>query len=91
MCLDKGYDADWIRLWLIRHGFTPHVRSRGEEVFLMRRRKGYKPRRWVVERTHSWFNRSRAILIRWEKEPENYLAMLYIAAALICLKSVKIK
>ncbi|MGQ2825001.1 IS5/IS1182 family transposase, partial [Leptospira kirschneri] len=34
-----------------------------------------KPRRWVVERTNSWHNnRFRAILIRWERKSENYLA-----------------
>ncbi|EMM98325.1 transposase DDE domain protein [Leptospira noguchii str. 2007001578] len=26
-----------------------------------------KPRRWVVERTNSWHNRFRAILIRWKE------------------------
>ena len=30
---------------------------------------------WVVERTHSWINRFRRLLIRWEKKSENYLAM----------------
>ena len=26
-----------------------------------------QPRRWVVERLHSWINRSRRLLVRWEK------------------------
>jgi len=40
-------------------------------------------RRWVVERTHSWFNRFRKLLIRWEKRPQNYLALAQFAAMLI--------
>jgi putative transposase len=28
----------------------------------------------VVERAHSWLNRSRRLLVRWEKKAENYLA-----------------
>jgi putative transposase len=40
----------------------------------------------VVERTHSWFNRNRAILIRWSKKDENHLALLQLAAGLIAFK-----
>ncbi|MGH7086036.1 MAG: hypothetical protein ACREFN_13710, partial [Acetobacteraceae bacterium] len=40
-------------------------------------------RRWVVERTHSWLNRFRRILIRWEKKPENDLAMRHFALGMI--------
>ena len=42
---------------------------------------GYRARRWVVERTHSWINRSRRLLVRWEKKGENYLAFLHLACA----------
>ena len=44
------------------------------------------PRRWVVERTHSWFNRYRRILIRWEKKPRNYLALLHFTSAIIAFR-----
>ncbi|MCL5677469.1 MAG: IS5 family transposase [Firmicutes bacterium] len=40
---------------------------------------GYRARRWVVERTHSWINRFRRLLVRWEKKVENYLALLKLA------------
>jgi transposase len=40
-------------------------------------------RRWVVERTNSWMNRFRRLLIRWEKRIENYVAMLHLACAWI--------
>jgi transposase len=37
----------------------------------------------VVERTQSWLNRFRRILIRWEKRADTYLAMLHLACGLI--------
>jgi transposase len=43
--------------------------------------EGSRPRRWVVERTHSWLNRSRRLLVRWEKKAENYLAFIHLACA----------
>jgi hypothetical protein len=45
-------------------------------------------RRWVVERTHSWFNRFRKLLIRWEKRLQNYLALVQFAAMLIVWRLV---
>ena len=44
-------------------------------------------RRWVVERTHSWMNRFRRILTRWEKKAANYLALLHFACAWITYRA----
>ena len=87
MCLDKGYDYDAVRELLTEFGFTAHIRARGEEAKALRREAGYKARRWVVERTHSWLNRYRAVLIRWCKKPENFLATLHFALALITYRA----
>jgi hypothetical protein len=35
-----------------------------------------------VERTHSWTNRARRLLIRWEKTAANYLAFVHLQFAL---------
>src|SRR5512135_2696183 len=83
MCLDKGYDSDEVRDLLREFGFTAHIRARGEEAKDFCEDASRKARRWVVERTHSWMNRFRRLLIRWEKKPENYLAMLHFACAWI--------
>jgi putative transposase len=45
---------------------------------------GHIARRWVVERTHSWINRFRKLLVSFEKKEESYLALLSLAAAMIC-------
>jgi putative transposase len=87
LCLDKGYDDEEVRALLAEFGYTAHIRARGEEAQALRREAGYKARRWVVERTHSWLNRFRRILIRWEKKPENYLAMLHLACALVTYRA----
>ena len=68
-------------------GFTAHIRSRGEEAQAIRREAGFKARRCVVERTHSWLNRFRRIPVRWDKSPENYIAFLHSACALITLRA----
>ena len=87
MCLDKGYDYGEVRRTLAEFGFTAHIRSRGEEAKAIKRAAGFKARRWVVERTHSWLNRFRRILVRWDKALENYIAFLHFARALITLRA----
>ena len=87
LCLDKGYDYAEVRQIVEQWGYTAHIRSRGEETQARETVPGYRARRWVVERTHSWMNRFRRILIRWEKKTENYLAMLHFACAFICFRA----
>jgi putative transposase len=86
MCLDKGYDYDEVRELLAEFGFTAHIRARGEEAKALKQEAGFKARRWVVERTHSWMNRFRRILIRWDKKVCNYLGFLHLACAYITYK-----
>ena len=83
MCMDKGYDYDEVRAIVEEFAFTAHIRSRGEEMEALKCNARTKARRWVVERTHSWMNRFRGILIRWNKKPQNYIAMLHFAFAII--------
>jgi putative transposase len=87
LCLDKGYDYAEVRDTVAEFGFTAHIRARGEEARAIQREAGFRARRWVVERTHSWMNRFRRILIRWEKKPENYVAFLHFACALIAFRA----
>ena len=87
MCLDKGYDDQEVRDTLEEFGFTAHIRSRGEEAQAIKADASQKARRWVVERTHSWMNRFRRILVRWDKKPEHYLAFLHFACALIAFRA----
>ena len=83
LCLDKGYDYPAVDELVDEYGYTAHISRRGEEAKKRKRIPGYRARRWVVERAHSWMNRFRRILVRWEKKADNYLAMLHFACAWI--------
>ena len=89
LCLDKGYDFDEVRQIVAEFGFTAHIRSRGEEAQQLKRKARTKARRWVVERTHSWMNRFRGVLIRWSKKPENYMALLHMSFAFIIYRRLE--
>ncbi len=43
----------------------------------------------MVERTHSWLNRCRRILIRWEKTWQSALAFLHLACAVITFRATQ--
>lgn len=87
LCLDKGYDYNEVRELAVEFGYTPHIRARGEEAQAIKHEVGFRARRWVVERTHSWMNRFRRILIRWEKKLENYLGLLHLVCAWITYRA----
>jgi putative transposase len=84
LCLDRGYDYPIVKEIVREFEMTPHIRPRGEEQTMIR--AGGKARRWVVERTHSWLNRFRRILVRWEKREDNFLAMLHLACGIITMR-----
>ena len=83
LCADKGYDYEPVYQLGEQFGFTLHVPRRGEEHKPINPHSGKKARRWVVERTHSWLNRFRRLLVRWEKREDTYLAMLHFALGII--------
>jgi putative transposase len=87
LCLDKGYDSEEVRATLAGFGFTAHIHARGHEAHALKRQAGFRARRWVVERTHSWRNRFRHILVRWDKKADNYRAFLHFACALIAFRA----
>jgi len=91
LCLDKGYDYASTYTQLAELGWIGHVRSRGEEALDLRAIPGYRARRWVVERTHSWLNRFRRLLVRWERKVANHLGFLQLACAVIVWRSLPSK
>ena len=86
LCADKAYDGEPAMQVIFCHGYIPHVKSRGQEVQEKKSNPGWKARRWVVEVSHSWFNRFRKILVRYEKRADSYLALLHMAAAIIAYR-----
>jgi putative transposase len=88
-CADKGYDSKMVRSIITWMGYEDHIKSRWQEKQEKQQHKtpGYRARRWVCERTHSWMNRFKRLLIRWEKKVKNYEALLQLACALIVWKN----
>lgn len=87
LCADKGYDYPDVRELVAAWGYTAHIKARGQEQADRQRIPGYRARRWVVERTHSWFNRFRRLLIRWEKKVANYVAFVHFACAWVTFRA----
>ena len=80
---DKGYDGEPARQAARERGYNPRICRK-------KRRRGRPPknRRWVVEAAHSWFNRFRKLLVRYEKLAESYEALVHLAAAIICWRKI---
>jgi len=83
LSLDKAYDNPTGRQAVTDHHYEPHIRRIGEEKLDENQEKKHPARRWVVERTLAWLSKCRAILVRYDKKAQNYLALLKLACGLI--------
>jgi transposase len=90
LCLDKGFTGEPALETVVLRGFIPHIKSRGEEKTEQKQNPEYKARRWVVEVTHSWINRFRKLLVRFEKLTTSYLGLLMFACAFIAFRKANI-
>jgi transposase len=91
LCLGKEYDSQEIEYEAVKRGYIPYIRYRGEESLLVMTKKynnHHPARRWVVERTNSWHNRFRKLLIRYEKKSENYLALVCLSCCIIVYRRI---
>lgn len=88
LCADAGYTGAKYKETMIRHGYIPHVVSRKQESARKRRNPKQKARRWVVEVSHSWFNRFRKLLVRYEKLDRSFVALNHLSAAIIAFRKV---
>jgi transposase len=89
LCADAGYRGAQHLRTIERHGYIPHVVGRRTEADIIKRSDPKKKaRRWVVEVCHSWFNRFRKLLVRYEKLERSFLALNHLAAAIIAFRKV---
>ena len=82
LCLDKAYDNPTGHATVAATDYVPHIQAIGEEPPKKSKRR-YPARRWVVERTLAWLSKCRAILVRYDKKPENYKGLIQFACALL--------
>lgn len=81
--VDSGYDYDEVRRLAEEFHFTLHLPRRGHDARTRTSNSRKQARRWMVERGHSWLNRFRRLLVRWEKREDTYLGMLHLALGII--------
>ncbi|MPM42721.1 IS5 family transposase ISMac11 [bioreactor metagenome] len=86
LCADAGYSEEKSEAIMEKYRYIPHIRLRGEEKMAIQH--GYKAKRWIVEVTHSWLNRFRKLLVRYEKTNASYEALLQLAASIIAFRKV---
>lgn len=86
LCLDKAYISKDIEELIYENEMRSHIPKRGIAEPVIDPKK--KPRRWSIERTFSWINRYRRLLIRWEKKSANYEAFVQIACCVIMLSKL---
>ena len=88
LCADAAHSsAECLRI-IDEHDYIAHVVDHRKEAELKRRDPKKKARRWVVEVCHSWFNRFRKLLVRYEKLERSFLALNHLAAAIIAFRKV---
>lgn len=92
LTLDRGYDYVACREAATSRGYTPHIPPKASAATPLPAPDDpdrHPPRRWVVEVSHSWFNRFRRLLVRWDKLGEHYLGFVQLAAILIIYRKVR--
>jgi len=88
LCADAGYRGAPAAAAIEAAGYIAHVVDRRREAERKRRHPTKKARRWVVEVCHSWFNRFRKLLVRYEKLERSFVALNHLAAAIIAFRKV---
>jgi transposase len=86
ICLDAGYVGS--QKLVEGMGYKGHIRPRGEEKQEKEKYPEFVARRWVVEVCHSWMNRFRKLLVRYEKKALNYQALVEFACAVIVWRNL---
>jgi transposase len=92
LCLDRGYDYDACREVAMARGYTPHIPAKAaadRPVPPQGHPDRHPARHWVVDVAHSWFNRFRRLLVRWEKKAANYLGFVQLVAILIIYRKLR--
>ncbi|KWH30891.1 transposase [Burkholderia cepacia] len=81
--VDKGYDFARCRRYPRLRGIKARIAPLGVESS---ERLGRH--RWVVERTYAWFAEFGKLRIRFERRIDIHVALLFLAAAVICSRFV---
>ena len=88
---DKGYDSNPLRAWLAARDIEPIIPARVNNRVAThqdgRQLRRYR-KRWIIERTNSWLQNFRRLVVRYERRATNFIALVHLACALITLNKV---
>jgi transposase len=83
---DRGYDSNTVRALLVKRGTEPIIPARSNNTVAThqdgRKMRRYK-RRWIIERSNSWLQHFRRRVVRYERSPTIFAALVHMACALI--------
>ena len=85
---DKAYDSNRLDAELQQRGIdmiAPHHPLHKTKTQDGRKLRRYR-RRWLIERFFSWLMKWRRLVTRYEYKPENFLALVQLACAVILLR-----
>lgn len=89
MHLDSAYDCQKIKTILFNFYYVPRIAKNKRRLKTVNFQKTER-KRWIVESSHSWMNRFRRLLIRFEKLADNYLALMQFAFSIITFNKLRV-
>lgn len=88
---DRGYDSNPLRAWLRARDIKPIIPARSNNRVATdqdgRTLRRYR-HRWIIERTNAWLQNFRRLVVRYERQSVNFIALVHLACALITLRRV---
>jgi transposase len=88
---DRGYDSNAVRALLVKRGIEPIIPARRNNRRAThqdgRKLRRYR-HRWIIERTNSWLQSFRRLVVRYERSAPAFTALVHLACTLITLKRV---
>lgn len=85
LCADKAYTGEPAKQAIESRGYISQAEQRGQKETLV---SACRAHRWIVEVVHSWLNRFRKLLVRYEKFADSYEALVHLAFAIICWRKI---
>jgi transposase len=88
---DRGYDSNQVRALLVKRQIEPIIPARSNNQVAThqdgRKLRRYR-HRWIVERTNSWLQTFRRLVVRYEYLSAVFIALVHMACVLVTLKKV---
>jgi transposase len=83
---DKAYDADWIREMIEDQDCQAHIPPKSNRLDHFHYSKRQYKKRNLIERFFNKLKQFRRIAMRFDRLPENYLAMVKLASSRLWMR-----